>query len=560
MKNLEDFFTSSCHLTDNTQLCLNSSLPPEVEEGNIEYKLKLVDPSPSRFEHLVTQMKWRLQEGEGEAIYEIGVEDSGILAGLPKLELEASLNTLRKMAKKLGATITILRERAVDTESRKALQILVRKVPDDQQFIDLRLAVLGNVDAGKSTLLGVLTQGELDNGQGRARLNLFRHLHEIQSGRTSSISHDILGFNNLGQVVNYKEARTVEEICENSTKLITLIDLAGHQKYLKTTIFGLTGYCPDCAMLVVSANTGMAGTTKEHLGFARALDVPVFVVVSKIDMCPEPVIEKTIQQLEKILKSPSCNKVPFRVTCEDDAITAATNFDSQSIIPIFSVSSVTGNHLDLLTTFLNVVPPLRSLKDREKCVQDITEFQVDELYTVPGVGTVVGGNLKRGSIRESDSLMLGPMSDGEFHHVTVKTVHRNRLPCRIIQAGQSATVALFNIERESLRKGMVLVSPESSPFACIEFDANIYVLFHAKHISTGFQTTIHVGNVRQTVKIVRMDKESIKTNEKATVTFHLIKQPEYIRIGAQLLFREGQTKGMGEVLKVYPFIEKTPHR
>lgn len=68
------------------------------------------------------------------------------------------------------------------------------------QFIDLRLAVLGNVDAGKSTLLGVLTQGELDNGQGRARLNLFRHLHEIQSGRTSSISHDILGFNSMGQV------------------------------------------------------------------------------------------------------------------------------------------------------------------------------------------------------------------------------------------------------------------------------------------------------------------------------------------------------------------------
>ena len=68
------------------------------------------------------------------------------------------------------------------------------------QFIDLRLAVLGNVDAGKSTLLGVLTQGELDNGRGRARLNLFRHLHEIQSGRTSSISHEILGFNSKGEV------------------------------------------------------------------------------------------------------------------------------------------------------------------------------------------------------------------------------------------------------------------------------------------------------------------------------------------------------------------------
>jgi GTPase SAR1 family protein len=73
------------------------------------------------------------------------------------------------------------------------------------QFIDLRLAVLGNVDAGKSTLLGVLTQGELDNGRGRARLNLFRHLHEIQSGRTSSISHEILGFNGKGEVRRYSK-------------------------------------------------------------------------------------------------------------------------------------------------------------------------------------------------------------------------------------------------------------------------------------------------------------------------------------------------------------------
>jgi GTPase len=56
------------------------------------------------------------------------------------------------------------------------------------------VAVMGSADAGKSTLLGVLTQGQLDNGRGRARLNMFRHLHEVQSGRTSSISHEILGF------------------------------------------------------------------------------------------------------------------------------------------------------------------------------------------------------------------------------------------------------------------------------------------------------------------------------------------------------------------------------
>lgn len=130
---------------------------------------------------------------------------------------------------RVGADITVLREREVDYDSdvpRKIAEVLIRKVPDDQQvsrrhvtcwffcfvfisayslcfflqFLDLRVAVLGNVDSGKSTLLGVLTQGELDNGRGRARLNLFRHLHEIQTGRTSSISFEILGFNSKGEV------------------------------------------------------------------------------------------------------------------------------------------------------------------------------------------------------------------------------------------------------------------------------------------------------------------------------------------------------------------------
>ena len=59
---------------------------------------------------------------------------------------------------------------------------------------------MGNADVGKSTLLGVLSQGDLDNGRGKARLNMFRHLHEIQTGRTSSISHEVLGFDATGKV------------------------------------------------------------------------------------------------------------------------------------------------------------------------------------------------------------------------------------------------------------------------------------------------------------------------------------------------------------------------
>lgn len=144
-------------------------------------------------------MNWRLQEGQGEALYEIGVEDCGTLSGVSREELQESLAILKKMADRLGASITVLLERQLEND-RHSVEVLVRKVPDDQHFIDLRVAVLGTVNSGKSSLVGVCTHGELDNGRGRARLNLFRHLHEIQTGRTSSITHEILGFNNSGEV------------------------------------------------------------------------------------------------------------------------------------------------------------------------------------------------------------------------------------------------------------------------------------------------------------------------------------------------------------------------
>lgn len=540
-------------------------LPPEAEEGNIEYKLKLVNPTQYRFEHLATQLKWRLQEGRGEAVYQIGVEDNGLMVGLTEEDMKASLKTLRRMAEKVGADITLLREREVDYESdrsrRKIAEVLVRKVPDDQQFLDLRVAVLGNVDSGKSTLLGVLTQGELDNGRGRARLNLFRHLHEIQTGRTSSISFEILGFNSKGEVVNYSESRTAEEICESSSKMITFIDLAGHYKYLKTTIFGLTSYCPDFAMLVVGANTGIAGTTREHLGLAMALKVPIFIVVSKVDLCSSGTVEKTVRQLERVLKQPGCNKVPMLVTGPDDAVTAAQQFaQSASITPIFTISSVSGENLDLLKVFFNILPPLSNSKEQEELMQQLTEFQVDEIYSVPDVGTVVGGTLYSGVCREGDRLVVGPTDEGKFLRLKVCSMQRNRSACRVLRAGQAATLALGNFDRSLLRKGMVMVSPKMNPTICWQFEAAIVLLFHAKTFRRGFQVTVHVGNVRQTATVeCLLGKEELRTGERAVVGFRFMKHPEYLRVGAKLLFREGVTKGIGHVTHLLPTSQNNGH-
>lgn len=79
----------------------------------------------------------------------------------------------------------------------------------------------------------------------------------------------------------------------------------------------------------VGANAGIVGMTKEHLGLALALSVPVFVVVTKIDMCPPNVLQDTLKLLSKVLKSPGCRKVPLMVKTKDEVIVSATNFVSE---------------------------------------------------------------------------------------------------------------------------------------------------------------------------------------------------------------------------------------
>lgn len=69
--------------------------------------------------------------------------------------------------------------------------------------------------------------------------------------------------------------------------------------------------------------------TKEHLGLALALSVPVFVVVTKIDMCPPNVLQDTLRLLVRILKSSGCRKVPVMVKSSDDVVISATNFVSE---------------------------------------------------------------------------------------------------------------------------------------------------------------------------------------------------------------------------------------
>lgn len=87
----------------------------------------------------------------------------------------------------------------------------------------------------------------------------------------------------------------------------------------------------DSVSSQVGANAGVVGMAKEHLGLALALNVPVFVVVTKIDMCPANVLQETLKLLQRLLKSPGCRKIPVLVNSMDDVVVSATNFTSERL-------------------------------------------------------------------------------------------------------------------------------------------------------------------------------------------------------------------------------------
>ncbi|KAK6638253.1 GTP-binding protein 1 [Polyplax serrata] len=517
-----------------------------INYSSVLGKSVMISPTSEQYDLLQKRLKELLEESHGETIYDIGLAQDGVGEdGLSEEEFEASAATLTSLATSLDADCVLLRRKQYG--KGMSAQYLVRKKVDEHDFLEIRVAVVGNVDAGKSTLLGVLTHGELDNGRGYARQKLFRHKHEQETGRTSSVGNDILGFDNKGNVVNNPEHGSLDwvKICERSSKVITFIDLAGHERYLKTTVFGMTGHAPDFGMLMIGANAGVVGMTKEHLGLALALSVPVFAVVTKIDMCPPNVLQDTLRLLVRVLKSPGCRKVPVMVKTADDVITTATNFVSERLCPIFQVSNVNGENLDLLKMFLNLLTTRTPSLENEPA-----EFQIDDTYSVPGVGTVVSGTTLKGLVRLNDVLLLGPDPLGHFQPVAIKSIHRKRMAVPEVRGGQTACFALKKIKRSQIRKGMVMVSPALNPQACWEFQGEILVLHHPTTISSRYQAMVHCGSIRQTASILSMSQECLRTGDKALVHFRFIKHPEYVRPGQRMVFREGRTKAVGNVLTV----------
>jgi len=521
----------------------------ESENGNIEYKLKLLNVDEDRIEKLATQMGFRCDEGEGECIYNIGVEDCGTLSGITEEEFNETISNLNIIAEKKKYSISIISETPV-SENKKIYEVLIRRIINNK-YIEIKVATCGCPDSGKSSILASLIYGKNDNGRGSIRSLVFNYIHEVKSGRTSSISHQILGFDYEGKIVNYQGINKISwsEIVQKSAKIISFIDLCGHERYLRTTVLGLSSSSPDICMILVDANNGIKPMTKEHIFLCVTLKIPFIIVVSKIDICKtrENVFQDTVKSINKFLNYPGIRRIPLHIKTNDDIILSSKNIHSESITPVFYTSCVTGEGMDNLKLFLNILTkkPVEQKKDLLQI-----EFHIDHIFNVNGFGTVLGGYLVSGKIKVGDKLLIGP-NLGNYENITIRSIYSKKVAVQEINYGSYVCLGIKVSDKNIiLRKGNVIISTKDEKIITHKFIAEINVLrTHTTTVKAGYEPMFNAQSIRQTVKIVEIsDKKILRNGDISNVSLEFKYRPEYLKKGTRFVLSEGRCKIVGEVL------------
>lgn len=407
---------------------------------------------------------------------------------------------------------------------------------------EIRIGVLGSVDSGKSTLTGVLTTDKLDDGRGSVRYNVLKHPHEKESGRTSDVSQ-----------------RFIREKCEidNSEKVIGFVDLAGHEKYLRTTISGVNRCSIDYAIIVIGANMGILRMTQEHILLCLSLKIPILVVITKTDIAPKNVYERTKNDLIQLIKKKTGGRVNTCIINSNNEFqnniisNYYNNGEYNNIIPIMSVSNVSGNGINELTQIIKSLPIYNNyeyLKNKDP------DFIIESTYKVKGIGLVVSGVVNSGIIHKGDILQIGPFND-KFYNIQIKSIHNNfKEFVNLLEAGQSGCFSIkvnnkIPIRRGRIRKGIRIMK---HPSIFTKFKAEVKIMYHPTTIKVGYAPTIHTGCVCQTAKIINIEGSNVlRLGEKAIVEFKFSYRPEYIEPNTMIVFREGLTKGFGRILEVF---------
>lgn len=513
----------------------------EKTNGSVEFKFELekdIHLADGKRESLAAQMRYRVMSGDGEATYVIGVSDDGEIKGLEQEMFSESMDVLSLLATEVGVHID-----EVDTWETEDGNIVglatiregKQSNPNDENHLIIGTA--GHVDHGKSTLVGCLMTGEPDNGDGDKRGYLDVKPHEAERGLSADLSYAVYGFKdgNPLRIDNPDRNKDRSDLVEEADKVVSFVDTVGHQPWLRTTIRGLMGQKIDYGLLTVAADDGPTKTTREHLGLLIAAELPVLVAVTKTDMVTEERVDEVEREIEKILRQVRRTPILVRRHGVDVAVDEIRNDG----VPILRTSAVNMNGLDELDRIIEKLEPIDD-SDGE------TQMYIDKIYSIDGVGTVVSGTVQSGVIEKGDDMLIGPLKNGEFREVRVKSIEIHYYSVDRARSGQIASIAISDVDTEELDRGVVLLPKESNPEATKRFKADVMVLNHPTKITEGYEPVIHVETVSET-SIIRPENGQLMAGDKDSAELEFKFSSHYIEEGQKFVFREGMSKGVGTI-------------
>ena len=384
----------------------------------------------------------------------------------------------------------------------------------------VNIGTIGHVDHGKTTLTAAITY--VLSSKGLAKKTDYDAIdaapEEKERGITINTAH-----------VEY----------ETEKRHYAHVDCPGHADYVKNMITGAAQM--DGAIVVCAATDGPMPQTREHILLARQVGVPKIVVfMNKVDLVDDPeMLELVDMELRELLSS------------------YGFDGDNASIIQGSALKALEGDPtytakiMDLMDACDNDIPePVRE-------VDKPFLMPVEDVFTITGRGTVATGRIERGVINVGDAVeIIGMMKDGEKPLTsTITGVEMFRKLLDRGEAGDNAGLLLRGIDKEQIRRGMVICKPGSvKPHK--HFKCSVYVLskeeggrhtpfFNGYRPQFYFRTTDVTGDCKLPANVeMVMPGDNIELEVKLLNTIAMEK-------GLRFAIREGgRTVGAGQVTEI----------
>jgi elongation factor Tu len=387
----------------------------------------------------------------------------------------------------------------------------------DRSKPHVNIGTIGHVDHGKTTLTAAITKVLADQGLAEKRdfSSIDNAPEEKERGITINTAH-----------VEYSTVN----------RHYAHVDCPGHADYVKNMVTGAAQM--DGAILVVAATDGPMPQTREHILLARQVGVPQLVVfMNKVDMVDDPelleLVEMEIRDLLSFYK-----------------------FDGDNI-PVIQGSALGGLNaepmwVDKINELMAAVDSFIPLPPRATDKPFL--MPVEDVFSITGRGTVATGRIETGIINSGEGVdILGMGAENLKSTVTGVEMFRKILDRG--EAGDNVGLLLRGIDKESIKRGMVICKPGSvKPHA--KFKGEIYVLskeeggrhtpfFNRYRPQFYFRTTDVTGEITLPEGV-----EMVMPGDNITITVELISKIAMDK-GLRFAIREGgRTVGAGQVTEI----------